>query len=168
MSGEVAFGCAVSEDRRHAAIVSAGRGVSGRIVVDLSPFYDHPRGMVARMSHLYAAHDPVAVVVNAKSQSATLIRPLAEAGIMVRQMSVEDVVVAHAEFLDLVNDGGLEHLDQQPLTAAVRAARQRALGGAKAWEPRVEVDQSPLVAATGAAWGFLRWEELAQPGAWVI
>jgi len=168
VSGEVGFGCAVSEDRQHAAIVSAGRGVSGRIVVDLSPFYAHPRGVVARMAHLYAAHDPVAVVVNAKSQSATLLKPFAEAGILVTQMSVEDVVVAHAEFLDLVNGGGLEHLGQEPLTAAVRAAQQRPLGGAKAWEPRLETDQSPLVAATGAVWGFLRWEELAQPGAWVL
>ena len=168
MSGEVAFGCAVSEDRQHAAVVSAGRGVSGRIVVDLSPFYAHPRGVVARMAGLYGAHDPVAVVVNAKSQSATLLKPLAEAGILVTQMSVEDVVVAHAEFLDLVNGDGLEHLGQEPLTAAVRAAQQRSLGGAKAWEPRVETDQSPLVAATGGVWGFLRWEELSQPGAWAL
>ena len=168
MSGEVAFGAAVSEDRQHAAVVSAGRGSSGRIVVDLSPFYDHPRGVVARMAHLYMEHSPVAVVVNAKSQSATLLKPLAEAGIMVTEMSVEDVVVAHAEFLDLVSDGGLEHLDQPPLTAAVRAAQQRPLAGAKAWKPQVETDQSPLVAATGAAWGFLRWEEMSTPGVYEI
>lgn len=168
MSGPVAFGAAVSEDRKRGAIVAAGRSGSGKILIDLSPFYAHPGELVARMGHLYAAHDPVAVAVNPKSQSATLLKPLAEAGILVRQMSVEDVVVAHAEFLDLVNDGGLEHLNQPPLTAAVRAAQQRPLGGAKAWEPRVETDQSPLVAATGAVWGFLRWEELARPGAWTF
>lgn len=168
MSGEVAFGAAVSEDRKRAAIVSAGRGASGRLVIDLAPFYDHPRGVVARMSYLCAAHDPVAVVVNPKSQSATLLKPLAEAGIPVTQLSVEDVVVAHAEFLDLVNDGGLEHLDQPPLTAAVRAAQQRALSGAQAWEPRLAVDQSPLLGATWAVWGFLRWEEAAHPGVWAV
>jgi hypothetical protein len=32
----------------------------------------------------------------------------------------------------------------------------------------VAVDQSPLVAATLAVWAFLRWEELSQPGVWVI
>lgn len=168
MSGEVAFGCAVSEDRKHGAIVAAGRSGSGKVLIDLAPFYDHPRGLVARMAHLWSEHDPVAVALNAKSQSATLLKPFAEAGIAVTQMSVEDVVVAHGEFLDLVNDGGLEHLNQPPLTAAVRAAQQRPLGGAKAWEPRVETDQSPLVAATGAVWGFLRWEELARPGAWTF
>jgi hypothetical protein len=168
VSGEVAFGCAVSEDRSRAAIVSAGRGSSGRVVVDLSPFYAHPSGAVARMTALYEKHDPVAVVVNPKSQSATLLKPFAEAGILVTAMSVEDVVVAHAEFLDLVAGGGLEHLGQEPLTAAVRAAQQRPLAGAQAWERRVAIDQSPLVAATLACWAFLRWEELSRPGAWAL
>ncbi len=168
MTGEVAFGLAVSEDRKHASIVAAGREQGGtRLVVDLV-WYDHPRGVVARMSGLHEKHDPVAVAVNPKSQSATLLKPLAEAGILVTSLSVEDVVVAHGEFLDLVNDGALVHLEQPPLTAAVRAAQQRPLGGAQAWDPKVAVDQGPLVAATGAAWGFRRWEELAQPGAWVL
>jgi hypothetical protein len=110
----------------------------------------------------------VAVVVNPKSQSGTLVKPLADAGVLILEMTAQDVAVAHGEFLDLVNDGGLEHLDQPPLTAAVRAAQQRPLAGAAAWDPKVAVDQSPLVAATGACWGFLRWEELAQPSVWAI
>jgi hypothetical protein len=168
VSGEIAFGAAISEDRKHGSIVAAGRSASGKILVDLAPFYDHPRGLVARMETLYAKHDPVAVAVNPKSQSATLVKQLAEVGIIVTQLSTEDVAVAHGEFLDLVNDGGLEHLAQEPLTAAVRAAQQRPLAGAQAWDPKVAVDQGPLVAATGAVWSFLRWEELAQPGVWAI
>jgi hypothetical protein len=165
----VAFGAAISEDRKHGSIVAAGRSGSGKILVDLSPFYDHPRLLVARMAVLYARHDPVAVVINAKSQSATLLKPLADEGIVVTEMTTEDVVVGHGEFLDLVNDGGLEHLDQGPLTAAVRAAQQRPLAGAQAWDPKgPAVDQGPLVAATGAVWGFLRWEEASSPGAWAI
>lgn len=168
MSGEVAFGAAISEDRKHGSIVAAGRGESGKILIDLAPFYDHPRKLPARMGVLYAKHDPVAVVVNPKSQSGTLLKPLADLGILVTEPSSQDVAVAHGEFLDLVNDLGLEHLNQPPLTAAVRAAQQRPLAGAQAWEPKVAVDQSPLVAATLAVWAFLRWEELAQPGVWAI
>lgn len=166
--GEVAFACAISEDRRHGSIVAAGRARSGRVLVDLSPFYAHPRLLVARMDALYTAHDPVAVVVNPKSQSGTLVKPLAKVGIVVMEPSAQDVAVAHGDFLDLVNDGGLEHLDQPPLTAAVRAAQQRPLAGAQAWDPKVQVDQGPLVAATLACWAFRRWEELAAPGAWVV
>lgn len=168
MSGEVAFGAAISEDRKHGSIVAAGRSASGKILVDLAPFYDHPHLLVARMAVLYAKHDPVAVVVNPKAQSGTLIKPLKNAGIIALEPSAQDVAVAHGEFLDLVDDGGLEHLNQKPLTDAVRAAQQRPLAGANAWDPKVQVDQSPLMAGTGAVWAFLRWEELAAPGVWAI
>jgi len=165
----VAFGAAISEDRKHGSIVAAGRQASGRLLVDLSPFYDHRRLLVARMVVLYGRHEPVVVVVNPKSQSATLVKPLADAGIVVTPMTAADVAVAHGEFLDLVDGGGMEHLDQKPLTDAVRAAKDRPLAGGKAWEPRVAaVDQGPLVAATGAVWGFLRWEESSSPGVWAI
>jgi len=168
VSGEVAFAAEISEDRKHCAVVAAGRAEDGRVLVDLAPYYGHPRDVVARLSDLWAAHDPVAVVVDPRSQAGTLLRPLAEAGVLVREPSTAEVVAAHGEFLDLVNDGRLAHLDQPPLTAAVRAAQQRPLAGAQAWERRMQVDQSPLVAATLACWAFRRWEELAAPGAWVV
>jgi len=110
----------------------------------------------------------VCVVIDPRSQAGTLLAPLAEAGVLVTQPSTADVVIAHGDFLDLVNDGKLVHLSQPPLTAAVQAAQQRPLVGAQAWERRVVVDQSPLVAATLACWGFRRWEELATPGAWAM
>lgn len=165
---DIAFGAAISEDRSRAAVVAAGYSkASGKVLVDLSPFYGHPRDAVARIEELYERHDPVAVVVNPKAQSVTLVRPLADAGIIVTQMTAEEVAVAHGEFLDLVSDGQLEHLGQEPLTAAVRSAQQRPLVGAKAWDPRVGVDQSPLVAATGAVWGLRKFGTI-EPGAWVL
>jgi len=168
VSGEVAFAVEISEDRKHAAVVAAGREKDGpRIVIDLV-WYDHPRGAVDRLAGLNVKHDPVATVVDPRSQAGTLLRPLADAGVFVTQPATADVAVAHGEFLDAVNDGRLAHLDQPPLTAAVRAAQQRPLAGAQAWERRVLVDQSPLVAATLACWAFLRWEELAQPSVWAI
>ena len=168
MSGEVAFACEISERRDRAAVVAAGREQDGsRLVVDLA-WYDHPRGAVLRLSDLCLRHDPVCVVIDPRSQAATLLAPLAEAGVFVTQPATSDVVVAHGEFLDLVNDHGLVHLEQAPLTAAVRAGQQRALAGAQAWERRLPVDQAPLVAATLACWGFRRWEELSQPGVWVM
>jgi len=168
VSGEVTFGAAISENRKHGSIIAAGRSDAGKILVDLSPFYGLPRLLVARMDALYMKHDPVAVVINPKSQSGTLVKPLEKRGIIAITPTAEDVAVAHGEFLDLVNDGELEHLDQKPLTDAVRAAMERPLAGAKALEPRLPVDQGPLVAAELAVWGFRRWEELSKPGAWVI
>lgn len=168
MSGEVAFAVEISEDRRKAAVVASGREQDGtRVVVDLV-WYDHPRGAVGRLVELSEKHDPVAVVVDPRSQAATLLRPLADAGVFVTEPGTADVVVAHGEFLDLVRDGMLAHLEQPPLTSAVRAAQQRPLAGAQAWERRLVVDQSPLVAATLSVWAFLRWEELATPGVWAV
>jgi hypothetical protein len=168
VSGEVTFACEISEDRKRAAIVAAGREKDGpRVVVDLL-WYEHPRDAAAKLAELGGRYDPVAVVVDPRSQAGTLLRPLAEAGVFVTEPGTADVAVAHGELLDLVNDGRMAHLDQAPLTAAVRAAQQRPLAGAQAWERRLVVDQSPLVAATLAVWAFLRWEELAQPGVWAI
>jgi hypothetical protein len=168
VSGEIALAIEISEDRKHAAIVAAGREKDGtRLVVDLV-WYDHPRDAVTRLADLGVKHDPVATVVDPRSQAGTLLRPLAEAGVFVTEPGTADVAIAHGDFLDLVNDGRLAHLDQPPLTAAVRAAQQRPLAGAQAWERRVQIDQSPLVAATLACWAFARWEELAQPGVWAV
>lgn len=164
---EIAVGAAISESRQRASVVAAGRGASGKVLVDLK-FYDHPRGVVAFLAALYEQRDPVAVVVNAKAQSGTLVEPLRNAGIIVVQPTAEDVAVAHGKFLDLVDDGGLQHLDQKPLTDAVRAGQQRPLSGAKAWDPKVETDQGPLVAATLAVWKFLAYEDLATPGVWTV
>src|SRR5262249_24683761 len=165
VSGEVAFACEISERRDRAAIVASGREKDGpRLVVDLV-WYDHPRAAAARLAALSEKHDPVATVIGPRSQAATLLRPLADAGVFVTLPATADVAVAHGEFLDLVNDGGLVHLDQPPLTAAVRAAQQRPLAGAQAWERRLQVDQSPLVAATLACWAFCRWQGLSQPSA---
>jgi hypothetical protein len=168
VSGEVAFAVEISEDRKHAAVVAAGREKDGpRVVVDLV-WYDHPRGAVAKLAELAAKHDPVATVVDPRSQAGTLLRPLAEAGVFVTEPATADVVTAHGQFLDLVNDGRLAHLEQPPLTAAVQAAQQRPLAGAQAWERRLVIDQSPLVAATLAVWAFMNWERLATPGVWAI
>lgn len=165
---EVAFACEISEDRKKAAIVAATRNDAGKLLVDLAPYYGHPRGAAARLDELYVKYDPVAVVIDPRSQAATLLHALADLGILVTEPSTADVVIAHGEFLDLVNNGEMAHLGQPPLTAAVKAGQQRPLTGAQAWERRLGVDQSPLVAATLACWGFRRWEELSQPSVWAF
>lgn len=131
-------------------------------------FYDSPSRAAAFLGERWLADDPVAVALDPKSQSATLIRPLVEAGLLVTRLSAQDVAVAHGEFTDLVASGALRHLNQEELTAAVRGAQQRALAGAQAWERRVAADQAPLNACTFAAHALLRYEELASPGAWTL
>lgn len=167
MSGEVAFAAEISGDRKLSAIIAAGRGDSGKVVIDLI-WYAEPRGCAARLGELSEKHDPVAVVVDGRSQAVTLLPQLAELGVLVTQPTTQEVAAAHGQFLDLVAEGGLEHLDQPPLTRAVADAMQRPLAGAQAWERSAGADASPLVAATLAVWGFLGWERVSDPGVFEV
>lgn len=161
-----AFGIEISTTRHRCAVGKAYRD-EGRVTVEVV-YYDVPAAAAGFVAERWMADDPVTVALDPKSQSATLIRPLAEAGVLVTRLSAEDVAVAHGEFTDLVAAGGLRHLNQEPLTVAVRGAQQRALAGAQAWERRVAADQSPLNACTFAAFELLRYEELAAPGVWEV
>jgi hypothetical protein len=161
-----AVGVEISTDRQRCAVGKAYRD-GGRVTVEVVR-YDSPAGTAAFVAGLYEAGDLVAVVLDPKSQTATLVRPFEEAGVPVTRLSAEDVAVAHGEFTDLIASRALRHLGQEELTAAVRGAQQRPLAGAKAWERRVASDQAPLNACTFAAWALLRYEELASPGVWTI
>ena len=163
---DVAFGAEISENRLRCAVAKAYR-TDGRITVEVI-WYDSPAGAPAFLDGQYVAEDPVAIALDPKSQSVTLIKPLTELGVPVTKLSAEDVAVSHGEFTDLVTGHRLRQMDQPELTAAVRGAQQRALAGAKAWERRVMTDQAPLNASTFAVWALQRYEELAAPGAWVI
>lgn len=163
----VAFAAEISEDRTSCAVCAAWREPGGRVVAEVA-WYGPQADAAGEITRLYEKHEPVAMVVDGRSQSVTLLKPLADAGVAVTQPSTQDVVAAHGNFMDLVAAGRLRHLSQPELTAAVRGAQQRKLAGAQAWERRVEVDQSPLVAATLAVHGLADWESGSDPGAWVI
>ncbi len=109
----------------------------------------------AELARMRGEHQPVAVVVDGRSQSATLLKPLKDAGVAVTQPATADVAIATSEFGDLVASGELAHLGQRELTEAVRGAQLRPLAGGRAWERRVLADQAPLVAASLAVWGLL-------------
>ncbi len=127
-----------------------------------------PQVAVDVLDALYMADDPVDVALDPRSQSVTLCDPLLERGIVVKRLGAEDVAVAHGEFMDAVAGGGLKHFDQPVLTAAVRGAGQRPLAGAVALDRKVGADLAPLNAAEFAVWALRRWEEVSQPGVYVI
>lgn len=162
----VAFGVEISENRLRCAIAKAYRA-EARITVEVV-WNEVPAGAPGFLDGLYMTEDPVAIALDPKSQSATLIKPLGELGVPVTKLGAEDVAVAHGEFLDLVTGHLLRQIEHPELTAAVRGAQQRSLAGAKAWERRVVTNQAPLNASTFAVWALQRYEELAAPGAWVI
>ena len=166
MTGPVAFGAEISEDRQHCAIVAAWRDDQRRMVPE-EVWYAHPAGAVDRIEQLWVRHEPVAVVVDDRAPGATLVAPLAERGIVTVQPSAADLAMATGEFMDLVTQHKLRQLGQPGLTAAVRAAVQRMLAGGRAWDRR-GAEQALLVAGTLACWALSRWEAMSSPGVYVI
>jgi hypothetical protein len=160
--GACAFAAEISEDRSRCVVASAWREPSGRPVAEIV-WKGHPVLAPAEIARLCAAHAPAAVVIDGRSPSATLLGPLAGCGVAVKQPSAQEIAIAWGEFMDLVRDGQLAHLDQPELTEAVRAARPRWLAGGHAWERRVVVDQAPLIAATLAVWGLLHVPRIPDP-----
>lgn len=154
---ECAVAVAVSEDRRHTSLVTAARAAGKMFpVLELAAYLDGTATAVAEIGALVAAGPAVAaVVIDPHSQAATLLRPLAEAGVEVVQPSTCDVVVANGVYRDELAAGRLLHVAHPALEAAVRAAELRPLAGAQTWDHRVATDVGPLRAATLALWGLL-------------
>jgi hypothetical protein len=154
VKGACGLAAEISEDRSRCAVAVAWRTPGGRMVAEIA-WLGPPPLAPAEIARMRATHEPVAVVVDGRSQSATLLKPLHDAGVVVTQPGTADVAIATSEWDDLVASGELAHLGQRELTEAVRGAQLRPLAGGRAWERRVKADQAPLMAATLAVWGLL-------------
>jgi len=130
----------------------------GKTLVALA---DHRPGMswvVERVVALVAEHDPVAVVVDPGGPAAPLIDDLRAAGVDVSEVTGRAVTQGCGGMLEDINEGRVTHLGQEPLDAAVAAARRRTVGDAWAWARRdTSSDISPLVAVTLARSGLAKW-----------
>jgi hypothetical protein len=156
MLTECVLAVEISEDRRHTSIAAAGDLADGFPLVELPGYLDGPAAGVDAVLELRRSRKVVAVVVDGRSHSATLLKPLQGTGVRVTQPTTSDVAVAHGLFLDELNAGRLRHDGHPALTAAVRHATARPLSGAQAWERRGhEVDVAPVTAATLALWGWM-------------
>jgi hypothetical protein len=156
MLAECALGIEISEARDHLSIAAAGYVDGGFILVELAA-YITGTDPVAEVRRLRAERRVRSVALDPRSPTATAVKPLKEAGIVVTELSTHDVALAHGGFIDLVAAGRLRHSGQAELTAAIRHGQQRRLGGATAWERRGhDVDASPAVAAEVATWAWTR------------
>jgi hypothetical protein len=152
---DAALALEISEDRQHTSVVAAGHLDGDLILLELAAYLSgtDPAAVVAELGR----HPrPLAIVIDAHSNAATLLQPLEMAGFRVSRPSSVDLVVAHGRLLDLLAEGRIRHRGQAELTAAMRHLEQRRLGGATAPERRgALVDVAPAVAAELAAWALL-------------
>jgi hypothetical protein len=152
---DAALALEISENRQYTSVVAAGHLDGDLILLELAAYLSgtDPAAVVAELGR----HPrPLAIVIDAHSNAATLLQPLETAGLKVTRPTSVDLVVAHGRLLDLLAEGRIRHRGQAELTAAMRHLEQRRLGGATAPERRGSaVDVGPAVAAELACWALL-------------
>lgn len=156
--GPLVFGVDVTPSREWSSVCVACRRPDGRVHVEVVARAKGVSWVPDWLAERVAAHAPVGVVLDPSGPAGTLVPDLAARKVDVALTGARDMAQACGRFLDLVLDGRLVHIGQEPLSAAVAGARRRPLGDAWAWARRdTTVDLSPLVGVTLAVW------MLAQP-----
>ena len=166
---DVALAVDITPTRDYAAI--AAYGINGRSLGHLE-VVDHRPGtdwLVDRILDLVERWNPVAVAIDPRGPAASLLVPLERAGMEVGPSNPEeakrgqlvvpgssDVAAACGQIVDSIAHGADVHIDQGPLSIAVRGAKTRPLGDGMAWARRLAaVDISPLCAVTLARWAYI-------------
>lgn len=160
LDSQPAFGVYVPPDRSYAAIGVAGTStVGGRHIevtgngstLDYRPGTDW---VVPRLRDL-EKWNPLAVVIDDKA----LQEEAEAAGLVIHRATASDMVTGCGYLYDGIAGADVEgrdvhHIGQPDLTAAVRGAVKRDVGGSWAWQRRdLAVDVTPLAAVSLALFG---------------
>lgn len=143
------FGClvvATAVDQSMTCV--AGAAFDGKYTAKPLEYGKGQSWAVASLRALYGLHR-VPVVVDGRGPAAALVPHLEAAGVPVVALSTADVLDAHANLYQLVQDGDFTHGKYPELEAAVSGATTRAVGDRWAWARRKSAaDISPLEAVT--------------------
>lgn len=148
-----ALSVAASFDLTKAAIVAAA--VDHDDVAHVVPLrHGSGTGWVAQAAkELQARYEVSEVAIDAGGPAADLIKPLEDAGVVVRKLETRDVLNACAGIWKRVQERRLRHAKYPELQDAAGAAVQRQVGDRWAWgRKQSDGDISPLEAGTFAVW----------------
>jgi hypothetical protein len=141
LSSGIALGVDIDPDRKFAAIGVAGRRADGDWHVEVI----EPGGKVPddatnldwlqpRLLELVETHQPIAVVLDAKSPARSLLTPLRTAGVTVETPNGLELAAACSRFYDATGQAGrptrgtapvrVRHLGQRSLSTALATARK--------------------------------------------
>lgn len=173
----VCFAADVTPDMAFGAIAVAGADAGGLLHVEVVDHRPKTGWIVDRLVELHEKWAPCGLVVDPSGAAGNLITSLEKAGFTVVAPSApppaggralvkstfREMAQACGAFYRAVTDTrSLRHLDQPMLTVALAGAQKRPLGDAWAWARQASnVDISPLVAVTLAAWGHANRAHLA-------
>jgi hypothetical protein len=142
----------VSADRANAALAQAGRTAAGVTVVEVLAYRRGAAWLEAEIRQWRRAH-PFGVIVADSLAAGTIADRLEAAGVDCLRTGAAQMGRACADLVDQVAAASIAHRAQSVLDDTLAAAGRRILGDGWAWSRRhSDVDISPLVAATLAAW----------------
>ena len=156
-AGELSLALDVAPGHTWASVVVCGGGVLELV--------DRRRGSAwapARLAELCRRHGIADVVIDPAGPVGSLIPDLDAAGVTLRMLTGRQSVQACGALVEAVNTKRIRHRPADAFVAAVAGAARRAVGDGYKWS-RVgsEVDITPLVASTWAAWDWLDGQSLA-------
>uniref|UniRef100_A0AAU8B0L3 Terminase n=1 Tax=Dulem virus 32 TaxID=3145750 RepID=A0AAU8B0L3_9CAUD len=144
----------VSPNRDRAAVGLAGLRGDDLAHVELDESREGTGWIVDYVAARCANNPIAAVVVDAKSPAASLVRSLKARKVRVVTTNTEDMTDACADMVDACMNNELRHIAQPQLTLALNSARKRSIGERWAWNRKsAESDITPIVAITLALWG---------------
>jgi hypothetical protein len=168
----VVFSISMNYRRTWATIALCGARADGDLHIEVPPM-DHRAGtgwLIGRALELHKRWKPMAWVIDPGGPAGALIPDLQGKGIEVTLQNARSVAHGFGLFYDghmrqpgevVKDEDGMErpvrriwHRDDPTLTRLVAEARTRRVGMALSWQEPTDGDISPLVAATGAVWGF--------------
>jgi hypothetical protein len=161
VTGRPVFVLDVSPKLTYSAIGFAGRNAFGETHVELllrdgQDEMDYRAGtdwVQPALADLASRVPNLRVTIAAGSQAETLVPDLKRAGVGVDRIPAKDIPAACGLFYKLATTGGLAHLGQAELTAAVKSAKWKDSGeGAQVWGRNSSGEIAPLYMATFGAW----------------
>jgi hypothetical protein len=152
------FAIGAAPDRSSAAIAVSGLRPDGLAGLQVT---DHREGigwLVNRAKAIQAKWRPARWIVDKRSAAGSVLGDLEKAGLPVEVVQATDVTHACGQLYDAMRDETLRHYGQAGLRTALAGADKRNLIGSWAFDWfNTGVDVSPLMAATYAHWGYLRF-----------
>lgn len=165
-TGPIAIGIDMSTDRSKTAIAIVGARDDGLLHGQLVEYGAGTTWVVDWVTQAIRERKPCAVVVGRNGPAKSIIPDLEAAKIEVITPGTEDVAGACGALYDAiaganVEDRVLRQSGQEPLKAAVAAARKKKTGGAWIWD-HAAGEPSPLYALTAAKLGHALRAHLVQ------
>ena len=146
----------MTPDRSASSIAVAGWRPDKRRHVEI---VDHRPGtdwVIGRAAELEQRWRPLPFVIDPASPAGSLLVDLAAVGVPTETVTTREYTQACGQMFDAIVGGGLVHLGQPVLDAAVTAARKRVIADSWAWARKAGGDISPLVGITLASWGLMK------------